>query len=127
MSNHIKTKLNGNTPNATSFITVEPNSEFVPLDFQGWRGRAVEASGLFSFMFDIEPGAQPYPLHTDPAEWLAVVVTGSGVLLGGSEPDNELCQQHFVAGDYITFEAGTPHAWRNDQVHTQILFVKVAS
>jgi quercetin dioxygenase-like cupin family protein len=126
MSNHITMALTDSAATICSKLAVAPNSEFEPLGFAGWRGRAVEASGLFSFMFDIEPGAKPYPLHTDPAPWLAVVIKGSGTLIGGSEPNNETCQKHFVAGDYITFEAGTPHAWCNDDTHTQILFLKVA-
>lgn len=122
MNKHITMHLD----NLTSYLKDKPSAEFEPLGFKGWRGRAVEDSGLFTFMFDIAPDSEPYPLHTDHSAWLAYVIKGSGTLLGGTEPEDVTCEVKFQAGDYITFDPSTPHAWRNDNVSTQILFMKVA-
>ena len=112
--------------NGASTLSKSPAPEFEALEFAGWRGRAVEDSGLFMFMFDIAPDAEEFPVHADDAEWLALVVSGSGTLYAGTaemqKTDGIACQ----AGDTITFQGGTPHGWKNDAAPGRILFVKRA-
>ena len=109
-----------------STLSKSPAPEFEDLDFAGWKGRAVEDSGLFMFMFDIAPDAVEFPVHADEAEWLALVLSGSGTLFAGTADMQKTDGMDYEAGDYITFEANTPHGWKNGGEPSRILFVKRA-
>ena len=108
----------------SSSIAVNTAPEFLPLDFQGWDGRAVEDSGVFMFLFDIAADAVEFPVHADEAEWLAYVVSGSGEMFSGTPDGVKNGSVEYSAGDYITFRANTQHGWRNGGEPGKILFVK---
>lgn len=122
MSSHI---IMSNNDGASS-LAKSPAPEFDALDFQGWQGHAVEDSGIFMFMFDIAPDAVEFPVHADEAEWLALVISGSGTLFAGTTEMQKTDGIEYQAGDYITFEANTPHGWKNNGEASRILFVKRA-
>lgn len=123
MSKHIIMSEAG----GSSFLEEMPAPAFTPADFPGWSGLSLEDSGVFLFMFDIAPDAVEFPLHTSPDEWLAYVVAGAGELVSGEGETRQLESVPFAAGDFITFRANTPHAWRNGGVASRILFVKRTS
>ena len=112
--------------NGASTLSKSPSPEFEALEFKGWQGRAVEDSGVFMFMFDIAPDAEEFPVHADDAEWLALVLSGSGTLYAGTADMQKTDGIAYAAGDYITFQGGTPHGWKNNGEPSRILFVKKA-
>lgn len=112
--------------NGASTLSKSATPDFEALDFPGWRGRAIEDSGLFMFMFDIAPDAVEFPIHADEAEWLALVISGSGTLFAGTPDMQKTDGMDYQAGDYITFQGGTPHGWKNNDAPSRILFVKRA-
>ena len=116
MSNH----------NGASTLSKSPAPEFEAFEFKGWQGRAVEDSGVFMFLFDIAPDAVEFPVHADDAEWLALVLSGSGTLYAGTADMQKTDGMDYTAGDYITFQGGTPHGWNNNDAPSRILFVKRA-
>lgn len=122
MSDHIIMSNN----NGASKLAKSPAPKFEALDFKGWQGRAIEDSGVFMFMFDIAPDAEEFPIHVDEAEWLAVVLSGSGTLYAGTAELQKTDGIKYRAGDYITFEPNTPHGWKNGGDPSRILFVKRA-
>lgn len=111
----------------SSYLKEQPAPTFAPADHAGWKGLSLEDSGVFFFMFEIEPGAVEYPLHASSDEWLAYVVAGSGELISGEGNTRQLDKVTFAAGDFITFKANTPHAWRNGSGKSRILFSKRSS
>ena len=122
MSNHIIMS----NDNGAGTLSVSAAPEFEALDFKGWQGRAVEDSGIFMFMFDIAPDAVEFPIHADDAEWFALVISGSGTLFAGTADMQQSDGMDYEAGDYITFQGGTPHGWKNGGEPCRILFVKRA-
>ena len=99
--------------------------EFEPGDFPaGWVGLAVEDSGIFMFMFNIAADAAEFPIHASEDAWLAYVVSGSGTLYAGTADSERTGGVEYEAGDFITFEAGTPHGWKNGAAPGRILFAK---
>lgn len=122
MSNHIIMSNN----NGASELVKSQVPNFEALEFEGWHGRAVEDSGVFTFIFDIEPDAEEFPIHADQAAWLALVISGSGTLFAGTANLKKTDGMAYQAGDYITFQGGTPHGWKNGGKPSQILFVKRA-
>ena len=112
--------------NGASALAKTSAPRFEALDFEGWQGRSVEDSGIFMFMFDIAPDAEEFPVHADDAEWLALVLSGSGTLFPGPADMQKTEGMDYHAGDYITFEGGTPHGWKNNGEPSRILFVKRA-
>jgi quercetin dioxygenase-like cupin family protein len=112
--------------NGASSLAASPVPEFEAFDFKGWQGRAIEDSGVFMFLFDIAADAEEFPVHADQAEWLAYVVSGSGTLYAGTADMQRTEGMAYAAGDYITFQAGTPHGWKNGGEPSRILFVKRA-
>lgn len=122
MSDHIiMSNVNG-----ASSLAKSPAPEFEALEFKGWQGRAVEDSGIFMFMFDIAANAEEFPIHVDEAEWLALVLSGSGTLFAGTADLQKTEGMDYQAGDSITFQGGTPHGWKNGGKSSRILFVKRA-
>ena len=122
MASHI---IMSNESGASTLSKV-PAPDFDALEFKGWQGRAVEDSGIFMFMFDIAPDAEEFPIHADEAEWLALVLSGAGTLYAGTADMQKTDGMDYEAGDYITFQGGTPHGWKNGGEPSRILFVKRA-
>ena len=110
----------------SSSLAKSPAPGFEAFEFKGWQGRAVEDSGVFTFMFDIASDAEEFPIHADDAEWLALVISGSGTLYAGTADMKKTESMNYQAGDYITFQGGTPHGWKNGGKPSRILFVKRA-
>ena len=99
--------------------------EFSDMDFPAcWLGKVVEDSGIFMFTFDISAEAAEFPIHVSEDEWLAYVISGSGVLFAGTAGMEKTNGVAYQAGDFIAFDADTPHGWKNDGGESQILFVK---
>jgi quercetin dioxygenase-like cupin family protein len=120
VSNHIIMS----NDNGASTLAKSSAPVFENLDVSGWRGRVVEDSGIFMFMFDIAPDAEEFPIHTDSAEWLALVISGSGTLYAGTADLQKSDAMNYAAGDFISFQGSTPHGWKNDNAPSRILFVK---
>lgn len=121
MSDHIQ-MIN---EDGASRLSKTPLPEFDAGDFpQGWGGLAVEDSGIFMFMFNVEAGALEFPVHASEDEWLAYVVSGSGILYAGTAEMEQTEGMDYQAGDYITFEAHVPHGWKNGPAASRILFAK---
>ncbi|MGB5511300.1 MAG: hypothetical protein WBM87_06295 [Woeseiaceae bacterium] len=122
MSSHIVMSNN----QGASTLTATPLPEFSDLDIPGWQGLSREDSGVFMFMFNIAADAEEFPIHADEAQWLALVISGSGTLYAGTTDLEKTDGINYVAGDFITFEANTPHGWKNGGTSSRILFVKPA-
>lgn len=125
MSNrsHITMSMQGNG----STINKATLPEFEATDINGWYGSALEDAGLFTFIFKVDAGAATYTIHSDPAEWVAYVVSGGGTLYCGDEQGNQTESIAFEEGDFITFKADTPHGWKNGDTQSKLLFVKQAN
>jgi quercetin dioxygenase-like cupin family protein len=65
-----------------------------------------------------------FPIHTSEDEWLAYVVSGAGTLYAGTSEMERTEGIEYQAGDFITFEADTPHGWKNGSAESRILFAK---
>ena len=122
MASHI---IMSNIDGASS-LAKSPAPRFEAFEQKGWQGRAVEDSGIFMFMFDIAPDAEEFPIHADEAEWLALVISGSGTLYAGTADLQKTEGIDYETGDYISFAANTPHGWKNGGEPSRILFVKRA-
>lgn len=55
------------------------------------------------------------------------VISGGGTLIAGSEPDIKTDCTNYRSGDFITFQADTPHGWINGDADSQVLFVKATN
>ncbi|MEM1083088.1 MAG: cupin domain-containing protein [Verrucomicrobiota bacterium] len=110
----------------SSAIAKQEAPEFSALEYQGWSGQALEASGVFCFILKVKAGGDEFPMHADAAAWLGYVVSGSGELFSGNAAGDKLEAVAFAAGDFITFEPNTQHAWKNGPDESKILVVKVA-
>lgn len=123
MANHIVMTNN----NGASELARSPLPEFDAGDFpQGWKGLGIEASGVFIFMFNIAADAVEFDIHASEDEWSAYVVSGSGTLYAGTAEMERTEGMDYQAGDFITFEANTPHCWQNGGEASKILFTKKA-
>ncbi|MGL6314342.1 cupin domain-containing protein [Vibrio sp. WXL103] len=121
MNQHITMSLD----NHSSYLTSKALPAYTPLDFPGWQGLAIEDNKFFMFVFDIEANAAEFPLHSDENTWLAYVIEGQGTLFAGTKDNQEKTSQtEFKAGDAITFEANTPHAWQVGDKASKILFCR---
>ena len=102
--------------------------EIIVDDFpKGWDGQSMEFGGVFMLIFTIQPDAVEFPLHSSEDTWLAYVVTGSGTLIAGDNQENKTQEMQYKAGDFITFDANTPHGWKNDNQLSKILCTKSLS
>lgn len=110
--------------NGVSVLRTQEAPSYSPLDFPGWKGMAAEDSGIFMFIFDIDGDAAEYPLHASEDAWLAYVITGMGILFSGNPEGEKLGQLDYQAGDLITFQPNTQHAWKNGGAPSKILFTK---
>ncbi len=107
-----------------SALTRESAPELTDLGLLGWQGLSLEALGLVAFMFSITADAEEFPLHTDTAEWIAYVVSGSGTVYVGTPELEKTSGTTYRAGDFLTFEANTPHGWHNGGAASRILFLR---
>lgn len=73
MSSHITMS----NDNGASVMKKSPSPAFEAFEYRGWKGRAVEDSGIFMVLFDIAPEAEEFPIHADESRWLAYVIAGS--------------------------------------------------
>lgn len=105
-----------------SFLTSEAQPPFEDMDFSGWQGLAIEKAGIF--MFNISANAVEFPLHTSDLSWSAYVISGSGTLFSGNKDLEKSDSILYKSGDFITFEADTPHAWKSDNVESRIIFIQ---
>lgn len=90
----------------------------------GWGGQSMEFGNVFMFIFTIQADAVEFPLHSSEDTWLAYVVSGSGTLIAGDSQNNKTQEMTYSTGDFITFDANTPHGWKNDNQLSKILFAK---
>lgn len=124
MSNHIIMSID---PEGASQLESSPAPQFDESGFpDGWKGMALEDSGVFIFMFEIAEGAVEFPVHASEDEWLAYVVSGSGMLYAGTAAMDRTEGVAYSAGDFITFEGNTPHGWKAAGEPSRILFAKKA-
>ncbi|MCM2678509.1 cupin domain-containing protein [Echinimonas agarilytica] len=111
-----------------SYLASQAAPEFNANDFpEGWSGAGVEASGVFMFILKVDKESDTFELHASEDAWLAYVVSGSGTLLAGTADEQRTESVAYAAGDFITFEANTPHGWINNiDAESRLLFVKQA-
>ncbi|WP_096086324.1 cupin domain-containing protein [Agaribacterium haliotis] len=114
--------------NAGASVLAQQNApEFSSADFpEGWSGAGLEASGVFMFVLKLEEGAAEFDIHASEDQWLAYVVSGAGTLFAGTAENVKTEGMAYEAGDFITFEANTPHGWLGDGNESRLLFVKQA-
>lgn len=113
--------------NGTSELSEASLPEFSADDFpNGWSGMGLEASGVFLFILKVEAGGDEFELHASEDTWLGYVISGSGTLFAGTPDKVKTGEVAYSAGDFITFEANTPHGWLNNQKESKILFAKQA-
>lgn len=120
MANHIIMRQCSGASSLESSVA----PEFSALDFTGWQGVSLEDSGVFMFVFIIEPEAVEFPIHSSEDAWLAYVISGTGWLYAGSVDQQATESIEYRSGDFITFQADTPHGWKNGGEKSKILFVK---
>ena len=124
MSQHIIMSIE---EDGSSSLETAPAPKFDDAGFpDGWKGMALEASGVFMFMFEIAEGAVEFPVHSSEDEWLAYVVSGSGTLYAGTAEMERTDGVEYSEGDFITFQGDTPHGWKAAGEPSRILFVKQA-
>lgn len=76
------------------------------------------------FIFTVKADAVEFPIHTSDDKWLAYVISGSGTLYAGDSNDNKTEGISYQASDFISFDANTPHGWKNANQESKILFTK---
>ena len=91
---------------------------------EGWDGQSIEFGNVFMFIFTIQENAAEFPLHSSEDTWIAYVASGSGTLIAGDNQNNKTQEMHYAAGDFITFDANTPHGWKNDKQVSKIILSK---
>ncbi|XPF94538.1 cupin domain-containing protein [Colwellia sp. RE-S-Sl-9] len=91
---------------------------------EGWDGVSIEYADVFMFIFTIQPDAAEFPIHSSQDKWLAYVISGSGTLIAGNSQNEQTQSMEYKAGDFISFEADTPHGWKNNKQLSKILFTK---
>ncbi|WP_370979050.1 cupin domain-containing protein [Agaribacterium sp. ZY112] len=110
-----------------SFLSSAAAPEFDSTDFpEGWSGMGLEASGVFMFVLKVAAGADEFDIHASEDAWLAYVASGSGSLSAGTADMKATQSLSYKEGDFITFDANTPHGWVNDNSESRLLFVKQA-
>ncbi|WP_026958309.1 cupin domain-containing protein [Aliagarivorans taiwanensis] len=109
-------------PKSEPIALPQANAEPAPLT--GWSSRMVEDMGLSMLKLTITEDAAEFPIHSSDEPWLAYVVCGQGTLYSGSHQQDKGTGIEYQAGDYISFEANTPHGWLNRANYSEILFVK---
>lgn len=123
MANHIVMS----EKDGASFLSQSAAPEFSSDDFPGgWEGMGVEASGVFIFVLKVAADAEEFPIHASEDEWLGYVVSGSGTLYAGTAESEKTEGKEYSEGDFVTFEANTPHGWVNAGGESKILFAKKA-
>ncbi|BFM13283.1 hypothetical protein R50072_34360 [Simiduia litorea] len=120
MNQHIRIKNAGNA----SRLTTNQAPSFSALDIDGWGGLILDDAGLTLFIFDISADAKEFPVHASEHAWLAYVIAGAGTLYAGNTDNQPLEALDYQAGDLMTFEAHTPHAWKNNGSPGKILFTR---
>ena len=90
----------------------------------GWDGQSIEFGDVFMLIFTIQPDAVEFEIHSSEDTWIAYVISGSGTLIAGDNQDKKTHDIDYKAGDFITFDANTPHGWKNNQLLSKILFTK---
>lgn len=107
-----------------STISVIDAPQYEAMDVEGWEGVHVEDMDVFMFVFNIQANAKEFPIHSSGDTWLAYVISGSGTLYAGTECGQKREGASYQAGDFIVFEANTPHGWANNGSDSKILFTK---
>ena len=109
-------------------LLVRKNAPEISIDEfpDGWEAESIEFEDVFMFIFTIQPDAVEFPIHSSKDKWLAYVISGSGILIAGDTNNEKSQSMGYKAGDFITFEANTPHGWKNGGQPGKILFVKQA-
>lgn len=112
------------TPLATAAPIELPQADGTPAPLAGWKVRVVEDMGVTLLKLEVSEQAVEFPIHSSDDKWLAYVASGAGTLFSGSHSEQKGAGVAYQAGDYITFEASTPHGWISDAGGCELLFVK---
>jgi len=100
------------------------NPAFADAGLKGWTVQAFSSAGVDWFVFKLAKGADLYPFHASPDEWIGFILEGSGQVLLGDAANVQKGAVTFKKGDFLMFGADTVHAWKNGPAETQILFLK---
>lgn len=109
-----------------SIVTRSSGPDTVDVGLPGWSLQTLDDSGVTLLVLRAEPGADYFAMHTSEDAWLAYVVEGCATLIAGREPDEIADGVDCSAGSFITFEAGTPHAWQTDGEAFEVVLAKLA-
>ncbi|MEM7807055.1 MAG: cupin domain-containing protein [Planctomycetota bacterium] len=112
--------------NGAAVVETNAAPDATPLDPRGWIIRTLDTAGVSTVLLDAEAGAEEFSMHASPDRWFGQVLAGSGTLAYGNAAGNEVGSVRVAAGDLLTFEPDTPHAWRVESEPLRLLFVKPA-
>lgn len=104
--------------------------DFADAGVKGWTVTAVSNVGVDFFIFKIKAGADMYPIHGGDDtvnSWLAYVVEGGGVCILSDETKKPGQNVEFKKGDYIVFNPGIWHGWKNGKAATTLIFTKLTT
>lgn len=121
MAQHIVMSEHAEASALSTTSAPEFSSDELP---EGWSGMGLEASGVFLFVLKVAEGAAEFPIHASEDQWLGYVVSGEGTLYAGTTNSEKTTGLPYQGGDFITFEANTPHGWLNAGGESRILFAK---
>ncbi|WP_020208763.1 cupin domain-containing protein [Gilvimarinus chinensis] len=110
-----------------SILTRSGEPETVEIGVVGWTLQTMNDSGVSLLVLRAEPEADYFAMHTSDEAWLAYVIKGCATLIAGSEPDDITDGIDCYAGDFITFDASTPHAWQTDGHSFEVVLAKLAA
>lgn len=109
-----------------SILTRSSGPDTVDVGVPGWSLQTLDDSGVTLLVLRAEPEAEYFAMHTSDDAWLAYVVKGCATLIAGSEPEEITDGIDCAAGSFITFDAGTPHAWQNCGEAFEVVLAKLA-
>lgn len=92
---------------------------------KGWSVTLISDAGVGVdyYIFKIKKGADIYPIHSAPGNWLAYVAEGSGELVLADKQKVEKSTTSFKKGDYILFRPDAMHGWKNGPTDTTLIFI----
>ncbi|MBU2887735.1 hypothetical protein KO507_18365 [Gilvimarinus agarilyticus] len=109
-----------------SILTRMGEIDTADIGVPGWTVQALDDSGVSLLVLRAESGADFFAMHTSDDAWLAYVVHGCATLMAGDEPDDITDGMDCTAGNFITFDASTPHAWQTDGGPFEVVLAKLA-
>ncbi|MEM6550621.1 MAG: cupin domain-containing protein [Planctomycetota bacterium] len=122
MSQHV---VMYNEPHGATLAT-QPAPIAEGVDYAGWSIMTTESAGVSVIVLKGEPDAVEFPMHAVPDAYFGYVVAGQVIIHAGNADGEKLDETTLTAGDLLTLEPDTQHAWVNTGGPAEIIFTKPA-